>query len=184
MPTYTTESDLLGACKKNDRLAQRELYERYSRKMFAVCLRYVRDKVEAEDLLAEGFIKVFTHLENFKEAGSLEGWVRRIMVNECLSHLRKQRLMYVESSAEDWQEVTESFDHSTQMHADELMDMVQELPTGYRTIFNLYAIEGYSHKEIAEMLNINENTSKSQLSRARTFLQKKLAPQNQQSITR
>lgn len=174
MPKYTTESDLITACKRGDRLAQRELYERYSRKMFAVCLRYIRQRDEAEDVLTEGFMKVFLNISNFKEAGSLEGWIRRIVVNECLGTLRKQRLMYVENNIEDFVEVSENMDHSTQMHADELMDLIQDLPTGYRTIFNLYAIEGYSHKEIAEMLNISENTSKSQLSRARVFLQKKM----------
>jgi RNA polymerase sigma-70 factor (ECF subfamily) len=183
MPKYTTENDLVVACKRGDRLAQRELYERYSRKMFAVCLRYVRQRMEAEDILADSFMKVFTHIQNFKEEGSLEGWVRRIVVNECLGLLRKQRLMYVESNADEHAQVSSPTDHSTQMHADELMDMIQDLPTGYRTIFNLYAIEGYSHKEIAEMLNINENTSKSQLSRARTLLQKKIEGLDKEHLT-
>jgi RNA polymerase sigma-70 factor (ECF subfamily) len=183
MPTYTSENELLVACKRGERLAQRELYERYSRKMFAVCLRYVRQRMEAEDVLADSFMKVFTHIQNFKEEGSLEGWIRRIVVNECLGLLRKQRLMYVESNADDYTEVSSPTDHSTQMHADELMNMIQDLPTGYRTIFNLYAIEGYSHKEIADMLNINENTSKSQLSRARTLLQKKIEGLDKERVT-
>jgi len=182
MPKFTTESDLIKACRQGNRLAQRELYERYSRKMFAVCLRYVRQRTEAEDLLADGFMKVFNNVENFKESGSLEGWIRRIVVNECLGHLRKQRLMYVENLAEEFIDVSENTDHTNQMQADELMQLIQDLPTSYRTIFNLYAIEGYSHKEIGEMLNINENTSKSQLSRARALLQKKIINETKQPL--
>lgn len=174
MSIYTSDTALVNACRQGERLAQRELYERYSRKMFAVCLRYVRQRDEAEDVLTEGFMKVFQHITNYKDAGSLEGWIRRIMVNECLMMLRKQRLMYAETTIEEYTNLSDNADYVTQMQADELMEIVQDLPTGYRTIFNLYAIEGYSHKEIAEMLNISENTSKSQLSRARVLLQKKI----------
>lgn len=174
MPTFTHDTELAEACRQGNRLAQKELYERFAGKMFAVCLRYIRQRDEAEDKLAEGFMKVFMHIQHYKDAGSLEGWIRRIFVNECLMHLRKQRLMYVETSVEEFAQVSDSTDFASQMHADELMELIQDLPVGYRTIFNLYAIEGYSHKEISEMLNINENTSKSQLSRARTLLQKKI----------
>ncbi len=177
MSNFTHEHELVTACRQGERLAQRALYERYAGKMFAVCLRYVRQRADAEDMLADGFMKVFTHIKNFKEAGSLEGWVRRIMVNECLSYLRKERMIYMENSHDEFIQISENYDHSVQMHADELIELIQNLPTGYRTIFNLYAIEGYTHKEIAEMLNINENTSKSQLSRARALLQKQLASQ-------
>ncbi len=174
MSIYTTDVTLLNACRQGERLAQRELYERYYRKMFAVCLRYIKQRQEAEDALTEGFMKVFGNINQYKEIGSLEGWIRKIMVHECLMTLRKQRLMYAETNAEELAQLSDNTDCTAQMHADELMELIQDLPVGYRTIFNLYAIEGYTHKEISEMLNISENTSKSQLSRARTYLQKKV----------
>jgi RNA polymerase sigma factor (sigma-70 family) len=156
---------------KGDRNAQERLYKLFSGKMFAVCLRYFPDRMEAEDVLQEGFIKVFTHLQQYTGSGSLEGWVRRVMVNTALEKLRKKSFLFPLNDSTDIGE-TQINEAVSNMEAMELMKLVRSLPQGYRVVFNLYAIEGYSHAEIAGMLGISEGTSKSQLARARTSLQK------------
>lgn len=159
---------------KGERTAQEKLYKQFSGKMFAVCLRYFPDRMEAEDVLQEGFIKVFTHLGQYSGSGSLEGWVRRVMVNTALEKLRKKSFLFsLNDHADAISETTSNGAFST-MEANELLKLVQELPQGYRVVFNLYAIEGYSHAEIAEKLGISEGTSKSQLARARGTLQKQV----------
>jgi RNA polymerase sigma-70 factor (ECF subfamily) len=171
------EEALISGCRKQNHLAQQQLYALYSGKMYSLCFRYVKNSIEAEDVLVGAFTKIFDKIDQFKGKGSFEGWIRRIVVNEALTWLRKNRSMYVETDLEkaDYEPDYESA--SDHLEAEDLLRMIQQLPTGYQIVFNLYAIDGYSHKEIAEQLNISENTSKSQLSRARVYLQKLLAQQ-------
>ncbi|MDN5215432.1 sigma-70 family RNA polymerase sigma factor [Fulvivirgaceae bacterium BMA12] len=166
--------DLIQGCLDNSQRAQRDLYDRYSSLMFSICLRYVGDTAQAEDIMIAGFMKIFANIKQFLGKGSFEGWMRRIMVNEALAFIRKNKSMYLEV---DIQVADYEPDYGLlgdRLEADDLMRLVNDLPVGYKTIFNLYAIEGYAHKEIADMLGISVNTSKSQLSRARTLLQSKL----------
>jgi len=171
----TTEQQLAQRCAKQDPKAQREVYQRYSPLMLSVCMRYIKDESEAEETMINGFMKVFEKVDQFGFSGSFEGWIRRIMVNEALMYLRRHRNMNlaVDVEAADLEPDYNSL--SDHLEAEDLLNLIQELPVGYRTVFNLYAIEGYSHKEIAERLDITENTSKSQLSRARTLLQQQLS---------
>ncbi|SDL53644.1 RNA polymerase sigma-70 factor, ECF subfamily [Catalinimonas alkaloidigena] len=171
---YTHEKELVQDCQAGVRAAQRHLYEHYAPKMLVVCQRYLRDDYEAEDALVRGFTKVFQHLHQYEGNGSFEGWIRRIMVNEALMQLRKSRLMFVHTEVEALQYQPDYRTVDTSLEAEDLMNLVCQLPDGYRTVFNLYAIEGYSHKEIADQLGISESTSKSQLSRARVLLQEYL----------
>lgn len=169
----TTTETLLERCRVHDRKAQQELYNLYASKMLGVCVRYVKRKDEAEEVLMNGFIKVFNKIDRFSGEGSFEGWIRRIMVNESLNHIRHRKNLFEETGEED---ITEP--HHAPMESKEttqaLLRIIDELPIGYRTVFNLYAIEGYGHKEIAKMLDIDENTSRSQLSRARKQLQERV----------
>lgn len=169
-----TEAELVRQCKRQDRRAQKLLYEQQAPLMLTVCRRYINDLDMAEEMMLSGFVKVFGKIDQFKSEGSFQGWIRRIMVTTCLEWIRNNRQLYKEV---DLDEINPAVDYSTadkNLEAEDLLQMIQELPQGYQTIFNLYAIEGYSHKEIAEQLDISVNTSKSQLSRARVFLQKKL----------
>lgn len=167
-PLEMTDEQILEAILREDASAQRELYEKFARKMFGVCLRYTKRREEAEDLLQEGFIKVFQKISSYKAEGSLEGWIRKVMVNTALDYLRQQKMQWTDLEA-----VVEEGEQAVvgnEIGAAELMAELQKLPLGYKTIFNLHAIEGYSHKEIGEMLGISEGTSKSQYSRARSQL--------------
>jgi RNA polymerase sigma-70 factor (ECF subfamily) len=166
------EDELIKGCLRRDRNAQKLLYDTYSSKMYGLCYRYVKDVMEAEDILVTAFMKVFDKIAQFKSEGSFEGWIRRIVVNEALTYLRRHRSMYLETELEQADREPDYNSLSDHLEAEDLLKMIQELPTGYRIVFNLYAIDGYSHKEIAGQLGISENTSKSQLSRARTYLQK------------
>jgi RNA polymerase sigma factor (sigma-70 family) len=170
-----TEAEIVEGCKAGKRELQKALYTRFSGKMYAVCLRYSKSREEAEDILQDGFIKVFHSIQQFMGAGSFEGWIRRIIVNTALEALRKKKLDFSSFDIEQAENHNaQSFDMTSQVSANDLLTIIQELPTGYRTIFNLYAIEGYQHKEIAVMLGISEGTSKSQLARARNMLQERL----------
>jgi RNA polymerase sigma factor (sigma-70 family) len=169
-----TEDELIKGCLSHDRSAQKRLYDTYSSKMYAICYRYVRDAAEAEDILIVAFTRIFEKINQFKSEGSFEGWIRRIIVNEALTHLRRNRSMYLETDLDQVDREPDYDKLQDHLEEEDLLKMIQELPTGYRIVFNLYAIEGYSHKEIANQLGISENTSKSQLSRARTYLQKLL----------
>jgi RNA polymerase sigma-70 factor (ECF subfamily) len=169
------EEELIKGCLRRERAAQQQLYDLYSSKMYALCYRYVRHAMEAEDILVTAFTKVFDRIDQFKGEGSFEGWIRRIMVNEALTCLRKSRNMYLETELEQADREPDYDKLSDHLEAEDLLKMIQELPAGYRLVFNMYAIDGYSHKEIADQLGISENTSKSQLSRARVYLQKLLA---------
>ncbi|GIV35197.1 MAG: DNA-directed RNA polymerase sigma-70 factor [Chitinophagales bacterium] len=174
-PQDFNEKELINGCLIGDRNAQKALYDKYAAKMFAICLRYAKDYHSAEDVLQEGFIKVFKYIGNFRHEGSFEGWLRRIFINTSIEFLRKSISLYPIVDEEDKpmdivdESVFDELDHQ------DLIAMVQSLSPGYRTVFNLYVIEGYSHKEIAKILGINEGTSKSQLARARMIIQKKLA---------
>ncbi len=170
----STTEQLIERCRDFDRKAQHDLYERYAPKMLAVCIRYVKKKEEAEEVLMNGFIKIFNKIEDFNDEGSFEGWVRRIMVNESLNHIRYRKNLFVETDEEEsWPEPQHAPLESKETTT-ALMQMIDELPIGYRTVFNLFAIEGYGHKEIADMLEIDEKTSRSQLSRARKQLQERI----------
>ncbi|MBT1702372.1 RNA polymerase sigma factor [Chryseosolibacter indicus] len=171
------EDELIKGCIKRNRNAQQQLFDLYSGKMYAVCYRYVREAMEAEDILVTAFTKIFERIDQFKGEGSFEGWIRRIIVNESLTYIRRNRAMYVETELDQADRQVNYEQLDDHLAEEDLLNMIQQLPSGYRVVFNMYAIDGYSHKEIAEHLGISENTSKSQLSRARTYLQKLLADQ-------
>ena len=167
-----TEEAILKGCIENDATAQRELYNKYSPKMLSVCYRFAHNREDAEDMLQEGFIKVFTQIHSFENRGAFEGWIRRIIVHTCINILKKNK------------KFNESVDiiHATGLQireetvpsviqAKQVVECIRMLPLGYRTVLNLYAIEGYSHREIAEMLTIEESTSRSQYTRAKAMLE-------------
>jgi RNA polymerase sigma factor (sigma-70 family) len=171
------EDELIKGCLRRNRSAQKLLYDTYSSKMYGLCYRYVKNAMEAEDVLVTSFMKVFEKIDQFKHEGSFEGWIRRIVVNEALTCLRKNRSMHLETEL-NYVDFDPNYRNlSDHLEEEDLMELVKALPTGYRIVFNMYAIDGYSHKEIADFLGISENTSKSQLSRARTYLQKLLKEQ-------
>ncbi len=166
-----TEYELIQGCIREDRAAQRALFNRYAGKMMTVCLRYARHRMEAEDLLQDAFIKIFDHVKAFEGKGSFEGWIRRIVVNTALKNVSKHSFQKEGIGLEGVLESSEDpsvFSHLSEI---ELLDMIASLPNGYRICFNLYVIEGFSHKEIGEMLKIEESTSRSQLVKARNMLQ-------------
>jgi len=169
------ESALVKKCLKGDARAQRALFEKFAPKMLGVCLRYAKSTEQAEDVLQDGFVKVFTKLSNYSGNGSLEGWIRRIIVNTALDEIRRNVKFKDNVNVDDVDYKLELNSHIVEgLAADDLMKIVNDLPDGYRVVFNMFAIEGYSHKEIAVQLNISENTSKSQYSRARAYLKVKL----------
>ncbi len=173
------EALLVSECVKGNARAQRELFDKFARKMMTVCLRYSKNTEQAEDVLQDGFVKVFFKLKDYKGEGSLEGWIRRIMVNTALDQIRKDLKFSNNSSFDDVGYKLNYNDFTFEnLVAEDLMKMVQSMPNGYRMIFNLFAIEGYSHAEIAETLGISENTSKSQYSRARAYLKERLEKMN------
>lgn len=167
-----TEDAILQGCLKNQAAAQRELYNRYSPKMLAVCYRFAHNREDAEDMLQEGFIKVFSQMHTFLNKGAFEGWIRRIIVHTCINNLKKNK-RFNESldivHAHGIQVREESVPSIVQ--AKQIVECIRILPIGYRTVLNLYAIEGYSHKEIADMLDIEESTSRSQYTRAKQMLE-------------
>ncbi len=165
------DDELIKRCQKGDRQAQKVLYEHFQAQMFRLCYRYVREQQEAEDILCKGFHKVFLAINAFEDRGenSLQKWITRIMVNEALMFLRKHKLELVSDDAA--QSIPAGTRTDSAIEAEDLYNMVRALPLGYRTVFNLFAIEGYSHLEIAAQLGITEGTSKSQLSKARAMLQ-------------
>ncbi|MEP7195025.1 MAG: RNA polymerase sigma factor [Saprospiraceae bacterium] len=167
-------NDIIKGCLAGNKSSQKELFNRLSGKMMAVCLRYSRDKMEAEDLLQESFIKVFMNLASFKNDGSLEMWVRRIVINTSIKRYHKLSYQNESPSSDMMPETIVQSSAYDSMIYTELLDLIAELPDGYKVVFNLYAIEGFSHKEIAEILNIKEATSRSQLVKARVVLQNKI----------
>ena len=174
-----TEEAILQGCLKNNAAAQKELYQKYSAKMLVVCYRYGHNREDAEDMLQEGFIKVFTQIHTFENRGVLEGWIRRIIVHTCINHLKKNK-RFNESvdliHANSMQVREESIPSIIQ--AKEVVECIRMLPIGYRTVLNLYAIEGFSHREISVMLDIEESTSRSQYTRAKAMLEDILVRKN------
>ena len=162
--------EILNGCRKGDSRSQEALYKKYSRLMFAVCIRYTDNRQSAEDLLQEGFIKVFHAIHDFREDGSLEGWIRKIMVRTALEHFRKKVNFFPLSPIEKAAGSQMDEQILSNMASTEIMDAMNGLSPGYKTVLNLYCVEGYSHKEIADLLGITEGTSKSQLSRAREIM--------------
>ncbi|MEO6314286.1 MAG: sigma-70 family RNA polymerase sigma factor [Chitinophagaceae bacterium] len=169
-----TENDLINGCLAGDSRVQELLYHRFAPKMYAVCLRYANNSDDAQDLLQEGFIKVYRNLAKFRKEGSFEGWVRRVFVNTAIEHYRKKVNLITVSEKEETTIEDGAWNVLDQLAEKDIILLVQALSPGYRSVFNMYVIEGYSHKEIGEILNINEGTSKSQLARAKVILQKKV----------
>jgi len=174
---YKNETSLIKKAIKNNREAQQRLFTTYSPKMLSICRQYINDIHHAEDAMIVGFSKVFIHLNSFKFEGSFEGWIRKIMVRQCLSFLRTQKKMtFIEEIPQYHKEIT--IDAISSLEVDEIQQLIDDLPEGYRVVFVMQAIEGYSHKEIAALLNISEGTSKSQLFKARKMLKENFFKRN------
>lgn len=167
------EQLLIAGCKRGEPWARRELYEKYAPAMLSLCVRYVANRETAKDVLQDGFVKVFTHIGQYEARGPLPAWLRQIFVNTALEYLQKNEILKMNVSMDHFSDSIDEFDRRVldKLSADDLLECVAELPDRSRSIFNLYAIEGYSHAEIAEKLNIQENTSRSQFARARKALQ-------------
>lgn len=182
-----TESDLIQGCINGERRMQEELYRRFSPKMYAVCLRYAGKTDEAEDILQEGFIKIFKKLSTFRGEGSFEGWIRRIFVNTSIEHFRRKNYLQPVTEKEENTIEGKYLSVLDSLAEKDILGLIRELSPGYRTVFNMYVVEGYTHKEIGDMLGISEGTSKSQLSRAKVILQdlvKKFIEQKNEMSTR
>ena len=173
-PTYTI-NELIARCKAGERKAQEMLYKQFASKMLGVCLRYATDKMEAEDMLQNGFIRIFKKLDDYRGDGAFEGWVRRIMVHSSIEYYRKHhKMIQMMDVAEIGNEPSVNAEVMENMNIKDLLNIIQQLSPSYKMVFNLYAIDGYSHKEIAEIVGITEGASKSQLSRARAILKDKV----------
>lgn len=174
-------NSLIGKVKKGNRKAQHELYELFAPKMLSVCRQYLKKDELAEEVMLSGFLKVFTRLSSYKNEGSFEGWIRRIMVNEAISQLRRDKMLQFDEE----REIENSSDHvayiETELEVKEIQRLIDSLPEGYKTVFVLYAVEGYKHSEISELLKISESTSKTQLFKARKMLQKLVTKENKLS---
>jgi RNA polymerase sigma factor (sigma-70 family) len=171
-----SDQQIIKGCAKHEKKAQQLLYEKYSRFLFAICLRYASDKAEAEDILQDSFLKIFFNIKDFSGTGSFVGWLRKVAVNTAITNYHKNLKYRYHVDIEEYVSVeagVNSFEEDF-FTSDELLKVLNELPTGYRMVFNLYAVEGYKHKEIGEMLGIDTNTSKSQYSRAKAVLRDKL----------
>lgn len=176
------EEQLIQGCIKNKRKAQKQLFDSYASLLLGVCMRYARNRDEAEDILQDGLVKIFMRIKQFSGKGSFEGWMKRVMVNTALSFYRQNLKHYYH---QDIEEVSETkFDDAgvedSEFSEEEIMEIIKNLPDGFRIVFNLYAIEGYKHREIAEILGIDVNTSKSQYSRAKKIIQQRLLELNKQ----
>ncbi len=176
-----TERKIIEDCLEGNRRAHHLLYRKYAGVMMGICMRYARNRAEAEDMLQEGFIKVFSKINSFRFEGSLEGWIKRIMINTSVNHYRENLKHDIHSSIDDIDErymaqgaTDEDQEPDDTPSQEELLKMINELPDGYRIVFNLYAIEGFNHKEIAQILHVTENTSKTQLFKARRILRNKI----------
>ena len=169
------DATLVKECVKENAKAQHMLFERFSRKMLGVCLRYSKKLEEAEDVLQDGFVKVFSNLKDFTNEGSLEGWIRRIMVNTALDAIRKNTKFLKDISIDVVDFQIGNNDYTIEkMNAEDLLSLINSMPEGYKVVFNMYAIEGYKHNDIATTLGISESTSKSQYLRAKAYLRAKL----------
>lgn len=170
-----SEQDMIQGCIKGNLSSQKQLYEQYAGKMLAVCMRYAKDRSEAEDMLQEAFLKVFQNISKFKFEGSFEGWVRRIMIFSAINYYKQRSRKFKEDLDQQHVDVAYNEQIIDRISAKEIMELVQQMPEGYKLIFNLFAIEGFSHKEIAEELGIAIGTSKSQYARAKQYMQNLLA---------
>jgi RNA polymerase sigma-70 factor (ECF subfamily) len=171
-----SDQQIIDGCAKQDRKSQQVLYDKYSRLLLGVCLRYVSDKAEAEDILQDSFLKIFFNIKDFSGTGSFIGWLRKVAVNTAITHYHKNLKYRYHVDIDEYVSAetgVTSFEEDF-FTSDELFKVLNELPTGYRMVFNLYAVEGYKHKEIAEILGIDTNTSKSQYSRAKAVIRDKL----------
>jgi RNA polymerase sigma-70 factor (ECF subfamily) len=168
------EHDLIEGCLLGNPVMQKNLYDKYAPKMYGICLRYAANSEDAKDILQDGFVKVYTNLSKFKAMGSFEGWMRRIFVNTAIEHYRRKNQLYAISENQEDNMPNQEVSALDALEADDIIRLISELPNGYRTVFNLYAVEGYSHKEISTMMNISEGTSKSQYARAKAWLQEKI----------
>lgn len=166
--------DLVNKCKHCDPQAQQALYQTYAPTLLAVCCRYAPNRDEAEDILQDGFVKIFQNLGKYEFNGSFEGWMRRIVVNTAIDHIRRNKRNQLETPIEEAREVHVPEDALGNLELEYLYQIIQDLPPGYRMVFNLYAIEGYAHKEIGQQLGITESTSRSQFTRARSMLMQKI----------
>lgn len=179
IPLHTSQESTIKRAIQQNREAQKEIFEQHSPKMMGVCRQYVKDNHHAEELMLSGFLKVFTHLHKFKHEGSFEGWIRRIMINTCLSYLRKKNPM--KPTDQEYVYNDYATDNLENTSVDDIQKLIDGLPEGYKMVFNLFAIEGYKHVEIAEELGITVSTSKSQLFKARKWLQENYRKMNQMS---
>lgn len=170
-----TDEALIEGCVRNDRACQQALYSRYGRKMLMVCQRYARTAEDAEDILQEGFVKVFIHIATFKNESKLETWMTRIFINSALNHQRQKLYLFPMVDVSEISLAQADDISLTGFHVEELLTMIRSLPDGCRIVFNLFAIEGYQHKEIASMLGVSEGTSKSQYNRAKMLLRTRLS---------
>ena len=169
--TFTlTENSLIQSCISGNRKSQKEMYDLFASKMFAVCLRYAKNQMDAEDILQEGFVKLFNNLHRFRGEGSFEGWVRRIFVNTAIEHIRRKNFTTTVGEGLENSIYDKHRNGLDNLYEKDIISTASTLSDGYRTVFNLYAVEGYSHKEIASHLGITESTSKSQFSRAKALL--------------
>ena len=170
------EEEMVAGCIKNKANAQELLYNRFATKMLAVCYRFANNRQDAEDMLQEGFIKVFSQIKMFKFEGSFEGWVRKVMVYTCINYLKKYRKLteQIDVAEIDDKAFEREASVTSMLQVKQITEIIRSLPVGYKTVFNLFAIEGFSHKEIADSLNIKESSSRSQYTRAKQFLEKLL----------
>ncbi len=178
IPLHKNYSKLIAKAAKGDRRAQQQLFEMFAPKMMGVCRQYLKNNDLAEEVMLSGFLKMFTHLKDFKNEGSFEGWIRRIMVNESISQLRKDKKLHFVSETEIENTAAYSTYLETELETNEIQKLIDALPDGYKTVFVLYVVEGYKHGEISELLQISESTSKSQLFKARKMLQNTIKQQN------
>ncbi len=179
-----SEDELIEGCIRGDRHHQRRLYELFSRRMFVVCMRYAKSRLEAEDVLQEAFIKVFENIKDFRRDCPLEGWIKRIVINTALNQNRSKLYMFPAVDVEEVQDAITSNTSLSDLNFKELLEMIQQLAPRYQVIFNLYAIEGYQHNEISTMLGISEGTSKSQYARARAILRQMIEDKQQVNYER
>jgi RNA polymerase sigma factor (sigma-70 family) len=174
LPVRWDDESLVKGCLCGKAEAQKALYDKYSQVMMGLCFRYARNRSDAEDVLQEGFIKVFFSLSQYRANGSLEGWIKKIMITTSINFLRKQRNFFESIESDRATDVAGTLSSENHLYEKDVMEAIGKLPPGYRTILNLYAIEGYSHKEIGEMMDITESTSRSQYARAKNFLSRVL----------
>ncbi|WP_268848895.1 RNA polymerase sigma factor [Flavobacterium aestivum] len=170
---YQEENEAIALAVKNNRQAQQWIYSKYSPKMLSVCRQYIKDLQLAEDVMITAFMKVFVNLGRFENKGSFEGWIRRTMINECISYIRVRKKVHFIEDSVGFEEIDSEVD--IQFSVEDIQSLIDSLPDGYKIIFNLFVIEGYKHKEIASMLGINEGTSKSQFAHARRILKSKIS---------